>query len=353
MTMNGIDISSWQNGINLDVVPCDFVICKATESTNYINPDCDRAYQQAKRNGKCLGVYHYAKGGDATAEANFFYNNIKGYVGEAVLCLDWESGNNRAWATSREVSWIRTFCNRIKALTGVIPMLYVQASALSRVQAVARECNMGLWVAQYANSKATGYQANPWNEGKYACAIRQYSSTGRLSGYNGNLDLNKFYGDRNAWNKYAGKGNTQTSKPTETPSTTATPSGATLDLVVATMQGKYGNGEARKKALGTRYNEVQEFINHIANADANTLANEVKTGKYGNGDVRKVVLGSRYNEVQKIVNGASQAVYYTVKSGDTLSGIASKYGTTYQHLAQINGIANPNKIYVGQKIRVK
>ena len=29
MTMNGIDISSWQTGINLDVVPCDFVICKA------------------------------------------------------------------------------------------------------------------------------------------------------------------------------------------------------------------------------------------------------------------------------------------------------------------------------------
>lgn len=46
-------------------------------------------------------------------------------------------------------------------------------------------------------------------------------------------------------------------------------------------------------------------------------------------------------------------VYYVVKRGDTLSGIASKYGTTYQRLAQINGIADPNKIYAGQKIRVK
>ena len=46
-------------------------------------------------------------------------------------------------------------------------------------------------------------------------------------------------------------------------------------------------------------------------------------------------------------------VYYVVKRGDTLSGIASKYGTTYQHLAQMNGIADPNKIYPGQKIRVK
>jgi lysozyme len=44
--------------------------------------------------------------------------------------------------------------------------------------------------------------------------------------------------------------------------------------------------------------------------------------------------------------------YYTVKSGDTLSGIASRYGTTYQHLAEINGLSDPNKIYAGQKLKV-
>ena len=43
---------------------------------------------------------------------------------------------------------------------------------------------------------------------------------------------------------------------------------------------------------------------------------------------------------------------YTVKRGDTLSGIASKYGTTYQKLASYNGIANPNMISVGQIIRI-
>lgn len=43
---------------------------------------------------------------------------------------------------------------------------------------------------------------------------------------------------------------------------------------------------------------------------------------------------------------------YTVKSGDTLSGIASKYNTTYQKLAEYNNIANPSIIYVGQKIRI-
>ena len=72
MALNGIDISSWQNGINLAVVPCDFVVIKATEGINYVNPDYMRAYEQAKAAGKCLGIYHYANGGNIQAEADYF-----------------------------------------------------------------------------------------------------------------------------------------------------------------------------------------------------------------------------------------------------------------------------------------
>lgn len=43
---------------------------------------------------------------------------------------------------------------------------------------------------------------------------------------------------------------------------------------------------------------------------------------------------------------------YVVKSGDTLSSIAGKYGTTYQVLAKYNNISNPNRISVGQKIKI-
>ena len=39
-----------------------------------------------------------------------------------------------------------------------------------------------------------------------------------------------------------------------------------------------------------------------------------------------------------------------MKSGDTLSGIAAKFGTTYQAIAAKNGISNPNLIYAGQKL---
>lgn len=44
--------------------------------------------------------------------------------------------------------------------------------------------------------------------------------------------------------------------------------------------------------------------------------------------------------------------YYTVKNGDTLSRIASIYNTTYQYLAEINGIEDPNKIYAGKTLIV-
>lgn len=43
---------------------------------------------------------------------------------------------------------------------------------------------------------------------------------------------------------------------------------------------------------------------------------------------------------------------YTIQKGDTLSKIASKYGTTYQAIASYNNIANPNVIFVGQTIKI-
>ena len=68
------------------------------------------------------------------------------------------------------------------------------------------------------------------------------------------------------------------------------------------------------------------------------------------------------DDVQAVVDGKSETAVeptpsedyetYTVVSGDTLSGIASRYGTTYQKLAEINNIADPNKIYVGQVLKV-
>lgn len=74
---------------------------------------------------------------------------------------------------------------------------------------------------------------------------------------------------------------------------------------------------------------------------------------------RLTAAGYDYGVVQEEVNrrpgGASGgAVYYTVRSGDTLSGIASRHGTTVAALLKLNpNIKNVNLIYSGQRIRVR
>ena len=63
------------------------------------------------------------------------------------------------------------------------------------------------------------------------------------------------------------------------------------------------------------------------------------------------------NEIKPNSGGSSitkpTGVEYVVKSGDTLSGIASMYGTSYQKIAADNGIANPNLIHPGQVLIIK
>lgn len=73
----------------------------------------------------------------------------------------------------------------------------------------------------------------------------------------------------------------------------------------------------------------------------------------------KDINGSDYQNVEEydyISNNEnsneSDEIIYTVVKGDTLSHIASIYGTTYQKLAIDNNIANPDLIYVGQKIKI-
>ena len=286
--MNGIDVSGWQKGINIDAVPADFVITKATQGKSYVNPDCDRVVQACKRLGKCWAFYHYIDGSGVEGEAQFFVNNCKNYFGEGVPCLDWESAQNAAWGNN---DYLQRLVDRVIELTGVPPLIYASASVYPWT--IARANNCGAWVAQYANNDKTGYQATPWNEGAYSCVIRQYSSNGRLRGYNGALDLNKAYITPEQWGKYAnpkGGASGGSSAPT-------TP---TIDLdtvAIEVIKGKYGNGHERKQALGADYERVQMRVNELLK-----MANKVIRGDYGNGDARRSALGSDYAAVQSVVN---------------------------------------------------
>ena len=296
MSMKFIDISNWQAGLNVASVVKNgglgAVIVKATEGVGFVDKSCDGFVQQCISNGIRFGFYHFARNNDAAAEAEFFRKNTTGYEGKGIPVLDWEDGQS--------IAWVNKFVERYHELTGVWPWVYGNAWRFNQGTV---NTNCGRWVAGYPSNGITDINYGLNNDCAYkvnnglVCAW-QFSSSVRISGYSGNLDGDVFYGDATAWDKYAG------GSPASGGSggSTTTPSGSVLSLAVGVMQGKYGNGTARKQALGSRYDEVQDFINHISTASAHTLAQEVLAGKYGNGDTRKTVLGSRYNEVQAIVN---------------------------------------------------
>lgn len=223
MSLNGIDISNWQPDIDLSAVDSDFVIVKATEGTDYVSPVADTQIQQALKLNKLLGVYHYATGSGAVDEAKFFLSNIKGYIGKALLVLDWESE-----AIISGPDYAKTFLDTVYNATGIRPLLYTSKSVLNRYDWSSVSKDYALWCAQYADDKPTGYRSEPWTDdnpfGSWTTpSIYQYSSHGDLAGYNSNLDLDIFYGDKNAWESLA-KSDKQTEPSDSTPDPNPTPS---------------------------------------------------------------------------------------------------------------------------------
>lgn len=89
------------------------------------------------------------------------------------------------------------------------------------------------------------------------------------------------------------------------------------------------------------------------------IAKEVIDGKWGVGADRQARLqkaGYSYRDVQDEVNRQlkNQPVYYVVKAGDSLGGIAKAHGVSLDSVIKLNPqIKNPNLIYKGQKIRIK
>ncbi len=92
-------------------------------------------------------------------------------------------------------------------------------------------------------------------------------------------------------------------------------SGDVAELAQRVINGEFGNGDARRAALGDRYDEVQAEVNRIlgggssssgtggsGGVDIDDLARRVIDGEFGNGDARKAALGSNYAAVQARVN---------------------------------------------------
>lgn len=209
-SLNGVDIASYQSSINpARLTTTDFVIVKFTQGTTYLNPYADRQYSVAKAAGKLLGAYHYGTGKSAKAEAQYFVKCLGNRVGECILALDWEGNQNSVFGTGKDVAWCKEFLDEVYRLTGVRPLIYMSKSVCRKYNWSSVAADYPLWCAQYKSNSTTDYQSAPWTDNNGFGAwqtdtIRQYSSHGRIAGYDANIDIDLAYMSADQWRAMAG-----------------------------------------------------------------------------------------------------------------------------------------------------
>ncbi|WP_346934588.1 LysM peptidoglycan-binding domain-containing protein [Clostridium sp.] len=309
----GIDISSWQGNVNFKKVKdsgIEIVYIKVTEGISYVNNYFLSFYENAKAQGLKVGFYHFFLGGiDPKSQARHFVNTIGNREFDCRLAIDIEQTNglDKTSLTSEAI----IFLEEVKKLTSKGIVVYTYTN-FARTSLDSRLGIYPLWIAEYGVSRPA---SNPiWNQ----WVGFQFSSTGQVPGVSGNCDLNEF----NMGILLNGQ---------SVPESPSTDEDRKDDKYYIVQSGDTLSGIAEK--YSTTY-QVLASINGISNP------NLIYPGQ-------KIILPLSGSSTG---GSTSSSSYYIVKSGDTLSGIAQIYGTTTQVLASTNNISNPNLIYPGQKI---
>lgn len=312
----GIDVSTWQGNIDFNKVKAagiDFVIIRAGYAQRKDNW-FEANYKKAKAAGLKVGAYWYSYASTVaggTAEAKFCASVLKGKQFEYPIYFDLEEQSQLAKGQSFCSQLVSAFCNEMER-QGYYAGFYASLYTANNYVSTAVRNRYAFWCAQWA-SRCTY---------KGTFGLWQYSSKGSVNGISGAVDMDISYidyptiiknGGFNGYKKGSG-GTTSTTKSID-------------ELAQEVLDGKWGNGDDRKDRLtsaGYDYSAVQARVNELCASKKNT-------------------------------GTTSNATYYTVKRGDTLSGIASKYGTTVSAIQKLNSslITNVNYIQTDWKIRVK
>lgn len=309
----------------------------------------------------------------------------------SIVALDYESGAspNKQANTNAILHGMRM----IKA-AGYTPMYYsYKPFTLANVYTdqIIREFPNSLWMAAYPSYNVTptpNYDVFPSMDG---VAIYQFTSTYIAGGLDGNVDLTGITD-----NGYTKNNNPQTQTPPINQGQQAdnTPNydiASGNQVKVKFSANNWATGQAIPSWVkGRTYSVTQTSGDRVLLAGINSWINKANveiisvantqpaqtTGTYTvrSGDTLSSIaakFGTSYQALASLngisnpnlifagqtlrVNGSasSGSVYYTVRPGDNLSNIASRYGTSYQSIASLNGLSNPNFIFAGQTLKIK
>lgn len=323
MERKGLDISSYQKGINFDEIKSnvDFLILRAGftgwggDGTNKNKDSCfEDFYNQSKARGIPVGAYWYSCANTydkGRAEAEYLYNNcLRGKQFEYPIYIDVEEDRHQQVGKARIADAIKGFCEYLES-KGYYVGIYANSNYFNNFIDTAKLYMYDKWLAVWTSNKPS------FKYGDYG--LWQNSSSGYISGMR--VDTDYAYKDYPSIIKNAGL-NGYSKGTQETPKVEPTKK-SNDEIATEVINGNWGNGADRKNALtnaGYDYAAIQSIVN--------------------------ARLG---------VTAKPSVKYHTVVKGDTLWAIAKKYygdGNRYPEIARANNIANPNIISVGQKLLI-
>lgn len=295
----GIDVSYYQGDIDWEKVKSagvEFAIIRCGYGMDVKNQDdekFERNVTECERLGIPYGVYLYSYADSvekAESEAAHTLRMLNGRKPLYPVYYDLENAQTTGKCSKEQILEIaKTFVSIMEA-NGLWAGIYANLHWNNTLLTDGWYDSKARWIAQWSDNCTYG--------GKYG--IWQYTSSGRIDGINGNVDLDYAYTDYPALISSGA-----VKEPEKQPKTTA-------ELVNEVIAGAWGNGEERRQRLtaeGYNYAEVQAEVNKLMGKPAQKsnedIAKEVARGSWGNGKERKdrlTAAGYNYSEIQGIVN---------------------------------------------------
>lgn len=322
-TYAGIDVSKYQGYIDYAKVKASgiqVVYIKASEGTTIIDPYFKTNYDNAKSQGLKIGFYHFVRARneeEAIKEATFFHSVIAGTSPDCRLAMDFEVFDGLGSQKINQISF--AFLQKLEELTQKECVVYSDEYNARTIFSRELAKAYPLWIAEYGVSVPTS--TGNWEE----WIGFQYSDKGRIDGINGNVDLDKFRDDI-----FLSDNNViPEPEPNPNPEPTPDPDGSN-NIYYYVKRG--------------------DTLSHIALWYNTSVENLVRLNNIKNPDL--IYIGQRLLISVSDDPNKSKEVKYTVRRGDTLSKIANRYGITVNEIVLLNNIKDPNLIYVGQQLRI-